>query len=322
MKTGVFLTPGASRTAYQVGALHALVTEANVKFDVIGACSVGALNGAFAAKELTDNLVDLWKSWTTKDVMVIDWPGLLKGMFLWASNIYTNEPEHASAIDPFITDDLIKDGLIFRFNIANLTTGENRIVQYPGERISLATALKASVAVPGVFVPEEIDGHQYSGGLTIEGCALEEILLETGVDRAFVLGVSPQHLGWGTFKMASEIAQRAGDLNQYTEPLYAVEEAEYLNLQIEDWEKDNISLEDKFLAAAKNEIQKAIVNNLLTNIREERNYPYRRKKVEIIPVFPREDVNATITKFDPEKSKHLLKLGREDALEIMKIYFT
>ncbi len=318
MKTGVFLTPGASRTAYQVGALHALVTEAKVHFDVIGGCSVGALNGAFAAKGLTENLIEIWKDWTTKDVMVLDWPALLKGLFFWAPSIYSNKPEHESAIIPYITNDDIEDGLIFRFNIASLSTGENRIVQYPGESIPLATALKAAVAVPAVFVPEEIDGHQYSDGLAIEGCTLEEILLETGVERVFVLGVSPQLLAGKKLNKASDVAQRAGDLNQYTEPIFAIEEAEYLNQQIEAWENDYTNLEDKLVAAAKNEDQRSIVEKLVTSMRKESNYPYKRKKVEIIPIFPREELGAVVTEFDPEKSNRLLKLGRENALEIMK----
>lgn len=318
MKTGVFLTPGASRTAYQVGALHALITEANVQFDVIGACSVGALNGAFAAKELTENLVDIWKDWTTKDVMILDWPSLIKRLFLWSPNIYSNEPEHKSAIDPFMTNDSIKDGLVFRFNIANLSTGENRIVEYPGESIPLASALRASVAVPTIFVPEDIEGNQYADGLAIEGCALEEILLETGIDRAFVLGVSPQAIGGKILKNAASVAQRAGDLNQYTEPLFAVEEAKYLNSKIEFWEKENAQLESKLLAAAKNETQKAMVINLVTAMQNENTYPFQRKKVEIISIFPQEEVDAVITEFDPKISTRLLKLGREDALEVMK----
>jgi predicted acylesterase/phospholipase RssA len=318
LKTGVFLTPGASRTAYQVGALHALITEAKVQFDVIGASSVGALNGAFAAKELTGNLVDIWKGWTTKDVMVLNWPLLLKGFFLWARSIYSNEPEHKSAIDPYITDDQIKDGLIFRFNIANIRTGENRIVQYPGDSIPLASAVRASVAVPAVFVPEKIEGHQYSDGLAIEGCALEEILLETGVDRAFVLGVSPQSMEVETLKNAAAIGLRTGDLNQYTEPLYAVEEAEYLNRQIETWEEDRANMEDKLLAEAKNETQKLSVAKILETFKKESRYPYRRKKVEIIPVFPKKELDAIITEFDPVKSDRLIKSGRADALEIIK----
>ena len=69
MKTGLFLTPGAARTAYYVGALDVLIRESGIHFDVIAGSSVGALNGAFAAMDETRQLIEIWKNWTTEDVM-------------------------------------------------------------------------------------------------------------------------------------------------------------------------------------------------------------------------------------------------------------
>ena len=54
MKTGLFLTPGAARTAYEAGAVHTLVTEGGIAFDVIGTCSAWAINGSFVATGQVD----------------------------------------------------------------------------------------------------------------------------------------------------------------------------------------------------------------------------------------------------------------------------
>ena len=103
-----------------------------------------------------------------------------------------NRPQRRGIIDRFIAHAPIREGVRFRTNLANLTTGRSDVFEWPGSHVPLAEGVDAAVAVPALVRPKVIDGMQYADGLTIDGCPLEEVLLSTGVDRAFVVGVAPQ----------------------------------------------------------------------------------------------------------------------------------
>ena len=105
----------------------------------------------------------------------------------------------------------------FRTNLANLTTGRSDVFEWPGSHVPLAEGVDAAVAVPALVRPKVIDGSQYADGLTIDGCPLEDVLLCTGVDRAFVVGVAPQAARPEAPKGPLAVALAAAEWNQYSE---------------------------------------------------------------------------------------------------------
>src|SRR5215208_6378954 len=169
MRLGVFLTPGAARTAYQVGAVQALIEEGGLRFDVIAASSVGSLNGAFAATGQIDRLAELWSGWTTSDIMGVDFRAIFRGALLWAQNLMHNRPQKERVIDQYISSDALLPGVRFRFNLANLTDGGQQIFEWPGAPIPLPEGLQASVAVPAAIRPQKALGMQWADGLTVDG---------------------------------------------------------------------------------------------------------------------------------------------------------
>lgn len=318
MKTGIFLTPGAARTAYYVGALHTLMTETQINFDIIAGTSVGSLNGAFAAMGKTDALVKIWQDWTSEEVMVTDYKAIIKGAFFWAQNFSSNEPEYQTAVRDYIFEEEISDNTHFRFNIANITTGRSRILEYPGENIPIQKAIMAAVSVPVLFKPVEMGGNQYVDGLTIEGCLLEELLLSTGIDRAFVLGVSPSKPIKNPTKSAYKSLLSAVEWNQYSEPLLAMLEANEVNELIRSRQQNEQSLKQAIEKLKIEETEKQRAQSIIEESMNNNEFPYKRKQVEIIPIMPEEPIEMWFGDFKPKRSKKLISKGSKDILKILE----
>jgi len=190
--TGLFLTPGAARTAYEAGAVHALVKEGGIRFGVVGTCSAGAINGSFVATGQVDELLEQWSTWRDKDILRIDVAGLLRGAVLWSPSFMTNHPQRRGIIDRFIGGATLQAGVRFRTNLANLTTGRSDVFEWPGAPIPLAEGVDAAVAVPTLVPPKVIDGMQYADGLTIDGQGRVYVAASNGVQ---VFSPQGQHLG-------------------------------------------------------------------------------------------------------------------------------
>jgi|GEM_PF-6812634 len=318
MKTGIFLTPGAARAAYQVGALHALLTEGNVQADVIAGASVGSLNGAFAAMGQTETLVKIWSEWENRDIMRMDWGELIGNGLFWAPGLASNEPEHETGIEPYIFEEKIQEGVRFRFNIADITTGRNRILEYPGEDMPIQTAIRASVSVPVMFEPVEWEDHQYADGLTIDGCPLEPLLMQTGVDRVFVLGVSPLTPLEEPCKNVYRTVISASEWNQYSEPLRAMKLAQIVNGEISEWQRTREQLAELIREEAADSDEQDHLLSSLEEAYRTADFPYSRKVVEIIPVMPEQEFSMWFGDFQPDRSRQLIDRGYGDALEILE----
>src|SRR5437588_5628119 len=161
MKLGLYLTPFAALTAYEVGAVQALVKEGGLFFDVIAGCSAGSLNGAFTAMGQVDQLDKLWSSWHTSDVLGIDWVALLRGAVFWAPSLLQEQPL-LHVVDQYIDAKRLLPGVKFRINVANLTKGNQEILEWPGESLALEDGMKASVSVPVAAPPYEFQGMQWA----------------------------------------------------------------------------------------------------------------------------------------------------------------
>jgi len=311
VSTGLFLTPGAARTAYQVGAVQELV-HAGTRFDVIAASSVGTLNGAFVATGQVDLLASLWASWRTSDITGADWPELLRGGVLWARNLMHNRPQK-HVLDEHLAHAPLLPRVRLRFNLANLTTGGQDVVEWPPGPVPLPDGVNASVAVPGAIRPAEIGGEQVVDGLVVDGFPLEELLLSTGVDRAFVVGVAPLAPIDRPVRSAYASLLRAVEWNQYGETLRGLESAERVNALVRSWAEDRRAAED---AVTRLPVEEAVRERLLVEIArtyDEAGFPYARGPVEIVPVLPAEEIAMFFVAYDPQRSRRLLEQGRRDA---------
>jgi predicted acylesterase/phospholipase RssA len=314
--TGLFLTPGAARTAYEAGALHALVKEGGIRFDVVGTCSAGAINGSFVATGQVDELIEQWSTWRDKDILRIDVAGLLRGAVLWSPSFMTNRPQRRGIIDRFIGGATLEAGVRFRTNLANLTTGRSDVFEWPGAPMPLAEGVDAAVAVPTLVPPKMIDGMQYADGLTIDGCPLEQVLLDTGVDRAFVVGVAPRARRPEIPKGPIAVALAAAECNQYTETTRGLTDAAVVNGRAARWRDAHQHAREAVLEATdqgeRRDERLAQVDTVF-----ERYNRGRRAPVEIIPILPHHHTKMFFGSFQPERSRKLIEEGRRDARAVL-----
>ena len=316
MTTGLFLTPGAARAAYQVGAAQVLVKEAGIHFDVIATCSVGALNGAFVATGQVDQLVEVWANWRTRDVVRVDWRGLLRGGFWWAPSLMTNQPEK-DVIERHLDESLLPPGVRLRVNLADLGSGEQDIFEWPGSRLGLVEGVEASVAVPVAIPPVEAEGTQWVDGLTIDGFPLEPLLLETGVDRAFVVGVAPRTTSGGRYRNPFRVLLRSIEWNQFSETLVGLERSEAVNQRSRAWAGLRQRIEDEVTRAVPDPRLRDEVVAELDRLWARAGFPYSRRPVHIVPILPERETRMMLGDFRPRRSRALMDQGRSDARQAL-----
>ncbi len=312
MKTGLFLTPGAARGAYQAGAAQVLVQEGGIHFDVVATCSVGSVNGAFVATGQVDQLVEVWANWRTRDVVRVDWRALLRGAFWWATSLMTNQPEK-DVIQRHVHESRLRPGVRFRLNVADLVSGEQEILEWPGSPVPLAEGVEAAVAVPVVIPPVDFDGAQWVDGLTIDGFPLEQLLLETGVDRAFVVGVAPHTASDERYRNPLKVLLRAVEWNQFSETVVGLQRSEAVNQRTAAWAELRQRLEDEVASAVADPQLRAEAMAELDRRFDDVAFPYRRGAVQVVPILPERETRMLLGDFRPRRSRALIEQGRRDA---------
>ena len=184
MTTALVLTGGGSLGAVQVGMLRELLSF-GVQPDFIVGVSAGALNGAFLAEDPSvatlDRMVELWSRVTTREILGLSWRSMLAlvGMrdhFADSRGLGTLLARELRARN---FEDLPTPLHVLS---ADLTTGEGLVLSTG----SLATAILASTAIPGVFPPVARDGR-----LLIDGAVASEtpigVAVRLGATRLYVL---------------------------------------------------------------------------------------------------------------------------------------
>lgn len=155
-RLGLALGGGAARGMAHLGVLRAL-TDAGVRIDCIAGCSIGALVGAIAASGSTDGLEATFKAFDWKKTLsffdvVFPRSGLIDG-----AKVTALVREHLPATQ------ISALSIPFAAIATNLLSGKE-VVLRSGDVID---AVRASIAVPGVFTPVRIDGQVLvDGGLS------------------------------------------------------------------------------------------------------------------------------------------------------------
>jgi NTE family protein len=153
-KIGLVLGSGSTRGWAHVGAIHALEEE-GIQIDVVTGASVGAIAGAFLAARAMEKLAEfatehtsLWHTLTYVDPTLTG-PGLLSG------RKFNDLLERKFPVRDF-SELKIRLGVV----ATNITDMEE-IHLFEGP---LIPALRASVALPLIFPPVEMDGLQLVDG--------------------------------------------------------------------------------------------------------------------------------------------------------------
>jgi predicted acylesterase/phospholipase RssA len=311
VKVGLFLTPGAARTAYQAGAAQALL-EAGVRFDVVGTCSAGAINGSYVATGQVDELVRQWSSWRDRDILGVDVRALLRRGVFWAPSLMHNRPQRRGIIDHALAGKSLQEGVRFRTNLANITTGHSEVFEWPGAPISLADGVDAAVAVPVMAAPKDIAGSQYVDGLAIDGCPLEDVLLSTGIERAFVVGVAPTAPRVERPSGPLAVALAAAECNQFSETTRGLADAELVNARALRWQRAHEAARTTVIERVQEgDRRRELLDAIDASF--ERHRHSRRGPVEIVPILPDHHTKMFFGAFRPERSRQLIEEGRKDA---------
>ena len=148
-KLGLALGSGGARGSAHVGVLYVL-EENGIRPDVIAGASMGAeVGGAYAAGVSVEELEALWRTTHVGRVMrtllpTIPWAG-------WSSGA-----EVVRFVRRLVGDVQIEDlPLPFAAVATDLSSG----LPHPITKGSLATAIRASLSIPGLFTPVWLDGR-------------------------------------------------------------------------------------------------------------------------------------------------------------------
>lgn len=206
----LILSGGATKGAYQVGALRRLILDEGTDYDVFCGVSVGALNISCLAqwpsghtRESFGALEGIWQRVCTEDVYRRWVPfGRLSG--LWKQSLYDSSPLRKLVSDNINVDRINSSGKRVRVGAVCLETGEKR---FGNEKsYNLIDWIVASASFPVFFSPVEIEGkHWFDGAvrnMTPLGQALEMgateidmiVCSDSGLLRKSTLEKKPFHV--------------------------------------------------------------------------------------------------------------------------------
>ena len=168
-KVGLCLGSGGARGLAHVGVLQVL-EENGIVPDIISGCSAGAIFGSIYAAGTNLYLLEKYLG-TVDATTIIDLGIPNQGGFLSGDKI--------EEVVMTLTHDLSfhETRIPFVCIATDLMTGEMRVF----EEGKLHRAVRASMAVPGVFSPALIDGHYYVDGGVIEELPVD-VLRARGAD--------------------------------------------------------------------------------------------------------------------------------------------
>ncbi len=247
-KVGLCLSGGGARGAAHIGVLRVL-EELNVPVDYIAGTSMGAIIGGLYASGYSLDEIEEFAVYT-------DWPGVLGDVIPRNKQLYESKLDDANYFVGLEIDRGVKlpDALIsakrldymlqsllvgvehitdfdqlaipFRAVTADIATGE-MVVLGEGE---LSAAIRASMAVPGVFSPVEIDGRLLVDGGIARNLPVD-VVRAMGADILIVVDISTPMQEQAAIKSAFSIV---GQLSRYltnrntSEQLAAIGDADIL----------------------------------------------------------------------------------------------
>jgi NTE family protein len=226
-KTGLILTGGGARAAYQVGVLKAvselLGGPRGNPFPILCGTSAGAINAAALAIRADDfagavrHLVEVWESFRCHHVYRSDWPGIIRSGNRWLTALMLlNRANPISLLDNAPLRELlgrtmeferiqanIDNGALYAVSVtaSGYTSGQS-VTFYQGgsgvedwerwQRIGASTSLNvdlllASSAIPFIFPAVKVH-REFFGDGSMRQIAPISPALHLGADRVLVIG--------------------------------------------------------------------------------------------------------------------------------------
>ena len=140
-KIGLALSGGGARGFAHVGVLKAFA-ENDISIDLVSGCSAGSfVGGAFAAGLSVDQIIEIGKK--------IGWFGIA-GFSYSPRGLLSNAPLGKFINDNFPVTRFEELSVPFAAVACDLETGDEIVLKDEGD---LALAIRASCAIPGVFIP-------------------------------------------------------------------------------------------------------------------------------------------------------------------------
>ena len=230
-KTGLILTGGGARAAYQVGVLKAvselLDHPRDNPFPIVCGTSAGAINAAALAIHADDfagavrHLVGVWEGFHCNQVYRSDWPGIMRSGRRWLSALMLiNRANPISLLDNTPLGEMLARTMDFERIRANIdhgalyavavtasgyTSGQS-VTFYQGgsgledwertQRVGAATPLNAdlllaSSALPFIFPAVKVN-REFFGDGSMRQIAPISPALHLGADRVLVIGTGRQ----------------------------------------------------------------------------------------------------------------------------------
>jgi len=186
--TAFVLGGGGVLGAVEVGMLRALL-ERDIKPDLVVGTSVGALNGAFVARDPTvsvvERLIELWSEATHVREVYGDGPlRTVRRAVSSRTHIYSADGLRARLVDEFGALELGELPVRFQVCAASI----ERAAEHWFDSGPVVDAVLASAAVPGLLPPAEVGGEHYLDGGIVNSVPLGRAV-QLGASRVFVLQV-------------------------------------------------------------------------------------------------------------------------------------
>jgi NTE family protein len=196
------LSGGGNRGAFQVGALRALL-ECGIYPDMLVGCSVGGLNAAFLARELSleqvERLAETWRTTRKDDIYPGGRLSILWRLICGEDSLFDNrnfyEFLQRSGNTPAHTfGDLPKEAPLYI--TATHLDSERLHVFGDDPNDCVLDALMASTALPPMHPPWMINGECYIDGGTVTPLPLR-VAIERGATEIFALHIweAPRPIG-------------------------------------------------------------------------------------------------------------------------------
>lgn len=175
---GVVLGGGGAKGFAHIGALRAL-TEAGLEYDRLGGASMGALVGAFAARDTThEEMVET--AIAEFDNGLLDYTVPVVSV-MKAAKMTSGLENQFGQLD-------IADLWVPFYCVSTNLTGAELCVHRRGP---LVRALRASTAIPGALPPVPIDGDLHVDGGVLDNVPVRAMVDDTSIGTVVAVDVSP-----------------------------------------------------------------------------------------------------------------------------------
>ncbi len=180
MKIGVAFGGGGARGIAHLGVWQRL-QEIGVPIHCVSGTSIGAIAGALAAAGRVEAALE----WCAEP----DWKKLPKLMFetrLTPKALTTGRQVEKLLADLIVAKDFCELKIPFAAVATDINTGE-KIVMREGELLS---AVRASMSIPGVFLPVERQGHVLVDGQLVDPVPVAACR-EMGAEKVIAVDINP-----------------------------------------------------------------------------------------------------------------------------------